>query len=63
MSTRVSGMDSRASSVNSVAPDNSGNISKTVNQGEDTCLPPGNDPQKPVGGKPNWKCQKRREKN
>lgn len=53
----------RSSSVNSVAPDNSGNISKAVNKGEDTCLPPGNDPQQPAGGKPNWKCQKRREKN
>lgn len=52
----------QSSSVNSVAPDNNGNISKAVNKGEDTHLPPGNDPQKPAGGIPNWKCQKRREK-
>lgn len=40
-----------SSSVNSVAPDNSGNISKAVNKGEDTRLPPGNELQKPAGGK------------
>lgn len=40
-----------SSSVNSVAPENSGNISKAVNKGEDTCLPPGNELQKPAGGK------------
>lgn len=51
-----------SSSVNSIAPDNSGNISKAVNKGEDAHLPAGNDPQKLAGGKPNWKCHKRREK-
>jgi len=39
----VKGLWSR--SLNSVAPDNSSNISKAVNKGKDTCLPPGNDLQ------------------
>lgn len=48
--------------IYSIAPDKSSNISKAVNKSKDTHLPPGNDPQKPTGGKPNWKCQKKREK-
>lgn len=52
-----------SSSGNSVAPDNSGNISKAVNKGKDNHQPPGNDPWKPAGGKPNWKSQNGREKN
>lgn len=51
-----------SSSVTNVAPDNSGDISKALNKGEDACLPPGNNLQKPAGGKPNWKCQKRGKK-
>lgn len=51
-----------SSSVNSIVPDNSSNISNAFNKGKDACLPPGNDPQKLAGRKPNWKCQKKKKR-